>query len=225
MRKYCCLFLLLFIYNHLCSQAKISLSKTELILDTLYYGQGAQDSLYIRSTGNEPLMISNISWGDGGVFVYSYPKEGQAINPGDSALIIAGILRRSGKSGSLCKQVRVSSNAGLVSCLIKAYIKSAAVLELEADTLHAGVIDTPYPQMLVHFINAGNLPLIISSVNGEGRAIAKNYPASPIQPGHCASFLFKAVLSPQKGPFRVALYINGNFRGGQKVVYMTGNKR
>src|SRR6266513_2714699 len=101
------------------SQPKIELSKKELNFDTLYTGQGAKDTVYVRNIGNKNLVISNVHCSDGGSVVYSWTNV--PIAPNDSGIIVAGF--HPNNTGIKGKTVTIESNDEIKYISLKAYFK------------------------------------------------------------------------------------------------------
>ncbi|MBC7864886.1 MAG: hypothetical protein IAF38_18065 [Bacteroidia bacterium] len=135
-------------------QPKLKLSKTVLNFDTLFYGEGTKDTIYIKNVGNKDLKFKGNSWKHSGApEVYCWFGAWDPIHPGDSVALPLGIQRYCYVSGKIDKQVKISipSNDSLhrfITFRVKAFIRKE-VDSTKMDTLERMGIPDFFPRTVL----------------------------------------------------------------------------
>jgi hypothetical protein len=113
------IFLFVLIYNTgflAFAQPKISIDKTSIEYGKIPYGGANLKSYFtVTNVGNEPLIITRVSTGDGGFMCHSYPRE--PIMPNKSAEIV--FLYDTKRVGPFHKTGYITSNADEPNLYIK----------------------------------------------------------------------------------------------------------
>lgn len=137
----------IFLFIGICSfgfsvfaQPKISLDKTSIEYGKMPYGGSNLKSYFtVTNIGNEPLIITRVTTGDGGFMCHSYPRE--PIAPNKSAEII--FLYDTRRIGPFNKSGYIQSNAiePNLSIKIKGEITPAPVAYFEKREVNFGALE------------------------------------------------------------------------------------
>lgn len=137
------IFLFVLIYNSgflAFAQLKISIDKTSIEYGKMpYSGANLKSYFTVTNIGNEPLIITRVSTGDGGFMCQSYPRE--PIMPNKSADIV--FLYDTKRVGPFQKTGYISSNATEPNLYIriKGEIIPSPVVYFEKSEIKLGTLD------------------------------------------------------------------------------------
>ena len=172
------------------AQARAKLSKTAINFDTISAVEIKWDTIFVKNIGNKDLIIHKVSYGDGGRPVYFHPKN--AIAPGDSGIIVAGISpaaisesRGNYRFASKLLHVVSNSEPEIPDILVEVYRKAGigAWIEFENLVFDFGTLpnDTTFKVRYV-FHNRGHYPLFIKDVTCSFDFCSPNWTKEPIMP-------------------------------------------
>jgi hypothetical protein len=140
------------------SGAIIELSKYEINFDTLIQGQQAWDSIVVRNTGNEDLIINSVSTTDGGSSAGRFSK---VIKPNSTGFVIGGFPYSDRARNEKC--LRIYSNAinkPFICVLMTVYFKRQKEVifpNTKADTeSFVKLKDSVIKKEIAFFNNIGN---------------------------------------------------------------------
>lgn len=137
------IFLFVLIYNTgflAFAQPKISINKTSIEYGKMPYGGANLKSYFtVTNVGNEPLIITRVSTGDGGFMCHSYPRE--PIMPNKSAEIV--FLYDTKRVGPFHKTGYISSNTDEPNLYIriKGEIIPSPVAYFDKREINLGTLD------------------------------------------------------------------------------------
>ncbi len=156
------------------AQPKISLDKTSIEYGKMPYGGANLKSYFtVTNIGNEPLIITRVSTGDGGFMCNSYPRE--PIMPGKSAEIV--FLYDTKRIGPFNKTGYIYSNSDEPNLYIriKGEIIPSPVAFFEKKEINLGTLDAG-DRGSFNLFNYGTALLKMKQVEAINHAVDLNFP-------------------------------------------------
>jgi hypothetical protein len=156
------------------AQPKISIDKTSIEYGKLPYGGANLKSYFtVTNIGNEPLIITRVSTGDGGFMCHSYPRE--PILPNKSAEIV--FLYDTKRIGPFNKTGYIYSNAVEPDLYIriKGEIIPSPVAYFEKKEVNFGTLEMG-DKGTFDLLNNGTALLKIKKIESINHSVDLNYP-------------------------------------------------
>jgi len=207
----------------------VSLTKTEIDFGSIYYGQGAKDTVYmkntnyyakgkidsslIKDTGHNNLYFLKFTYGNEDNLVMAmilgkWERTFDPITPNDSIPILVAISGK--KSGNVSNNIIIHTSSGDVSIKIKAFVKDDGIIEFKNKSV---ILDSIYKDTtaVFKFYNKGNEPLFIQ-LGGDGGFFdwaAPFYSNNPTLPGD-SGIISIYIPTRRCGPFEKGFSVTTN---------------